>query len=118
VIEKGSGVAYIVAEPCIGVKDHACVDVCPVECFYEGEDQLFIHPDECIDCGACEPECPVDAIFEADQVPDRWKAYIAKNAAAFTQAHPLPTAVQKSQWESQRAVQGSAASAYYQRYRA
>src|SRR2546425_5381834 len=49
---------YIIAEPCINVKDRSCVDVCPVDCIYEGEDQLYIHPDECIDCGACEPECP------------------------------------------------------------
>src|SRR5947208_2085353 len=54
---------YIIAEPCINVKDRSCVDVCPVDCIYEGEDMLYIHPDECIDCGACEPECPVTAIF-------------------------------------------------------
>ena len=54
---------YVIVEACIGVKDRACVDVCPVDCIYEGEDQLYIHPDECIDCGACEPECPVTAIF-------------------------------------------------------
>jgi len=46
---------FVVAEPCIGVKDRACVDVCPVTCFYEGADQLYIHPEECIDCDACEP---------------------------------------------------------------
>src|SRR5262245_844881 len=49
---------YIIAEPCINVKDRGCVDVCPVDCIYEGDDHLYIHPDECIDCGACEPECP------------------------------------------------------------
>ena len=54
---------YIIAEPCIDVKDGSCVEVCPVDCIYEGEDQFYIHPDECIDCGACEPECPVQAIF-------------------------------------------------------
>ena len=74
---------YIVAEPCIGTKDHACVDVCPVECFYEGEDMLYIHPEECIDCGACVPECPVAAIFEESDVPEQWKDYIAKNAEPF-----------------------------------
>jgi NAD-dependent dihydropyrimidine dehydrogenase PreA subunit len=59
--------AYIIAEPCINVKDKACVEVCPVDCIYEGETMLYIHPDECIDCGACEPVCPVKAIFaEAD----------------------------------------------------
>src|SRR5574337_968453 len=86
---------YIVAEPCIGTKDHACVDVCPVECFYEGEDILLIHPEECIDCGACEPECPVTAIFEATQVPEKWKEYIAKNADPFTAGHNLPVSLQK-----------------------
>ena len=54
---------YVIAEPCIGVKDRACVEVCPVDCIYEDDLMLYIHPDECIDCGACEPECPVTAIF-------------------------------------------------------
>ena len=53
---------YIIAEPCVGTCDTACVEVCPVDCFYEGENMLVIKPDECIDCGVCEPECPVDAI--------------------------------------------------------
>jgi NAD-dependent dihydropyrimidine dehydrogenase PreA subunit len=108
---------YIVAEPCIGTKDHACVDVCPVECFYEGEDILLIHPEECIDCGACEPECPVTAIFEATQVPEQWKDYIAKNADPFKDgAHNLPVAVQKSVWEAQREEEGSVANLYYKKY--
>ncbi len=55
--------AYVITEPCIDVKDKACVEVCPVDCIYEGPNQLFIHPDECIDCGACEPVCPVKAIL-------------------------------------------------------
>src|SRR5213593_2678097 len=67
---------YIIAEPCINVKDRSCVDVCPVDCIYEGEDQLYIHPDECIDCGACEPECPVTAIFPEEDTPPQWKAYV------------------------------------------
>ncbi len=75
--------AYVVAEPCIGTKDKACVGVCPVDCFYEDAEQLYIHPDECTDCGACEPECPVEAIFMEDDVPDKWKSYIAKNAKFF-----------------------------------
>ncbi len=61
--------AYIIAEPCINVKDKACVEVCPVDCIYEGETMLYIHPDECIDCGACEPVCPVKAIFAEDETP-------------------------------------------------
>ncbi len=71
---------YIVCEPCIGTKDRACVEVCPVECFYEATDQLYIHPEECIDCAACEPVCPVTAIFPEDSVPEQWKKpYIEKN---------------------------------------
>lgn len=54
---------YVITEACINTKDKSCVDVCPVDCIYEGPDMLYIHPDECIDCGACEPECPVTAIF-------------------------------------------------------
>jgi NAD-dependent dihydropyrimidine dehydrogenase PreA subunit len=79
---------YVIAEPCIGVKDRACVDVCPVDCIYEGEDQLYIHPDECIDCGACVPECPVDAIFIDEEVPAEWASYIAKNRDVFNGPNP------------------------------
>jgi NAD-dependent dihydropyrimidine dehydrogenase PreA subunit len=73
--------AYVIAEPCIDVKDRACVKVCPVECIYEyeGERMLYINPEECIDCGLCEPECPVDAIFYEGEVPEQWKSYIELN---------------------------------------
>jgi len=54
-----------------------------VDCIYEGEDMYYIHPDECIDCGACVPECPVEAIFEDVEVPEQWQSYTAKNAAFF-----------------------------------
>ncbi len=74
---------YIIAEPCIDVLDRGCVDVCPVDCIYEGPDQLYIHPDECIDCGACEPECPVTAIFLEDDVPKEWASYTRENYAYF-----------------------------------
>jgi len=74
---------YVIAEPCLNTKDRGCVDVCPVDCIYEGEDQLYIHPDECIDCGACEPECPVSAIFPEEDVPPEWKTYIEKNRVYF-----------------------------------
>jgi NAD-dependent dihydropyrimidine dehydrogenase PreA subunit len=67
---------YIIAEPCINVKDRSCVDVCPVDCIYEGDDMLYIHPDECIDCGACEPECPVTAIFPEEDTPPQWKDFM------------------------------------------
>jgi len=65
---------YIVTDPCIRCKYMDCVEVCPVDCFYEGENMLVIHPDECIDCGVCEPECPVEAIKpESEDDPDsRW----------------------------------------------
>ena len=75
---------YIITEACIGTKDKACVDVCPVDCIYEGPDQLFIHPDECIDCGACEPECPVTAIFPEESLPAEWVEYTKINAVWFT----------------------------------
>ena len=57
---------YVIAQPCVDVKDRACVDECPVDCIYEGERTLYIHPDECVDCGACEPVCPTEAIFYED----------------------------------------------------
>ena len=72
---------YIVKDECIKCKLTDCVEVCPVDCFYEGENMLVINPDECIDCAACEPVCPVDAIFPDDEVPDNESDYIeeAKN---------------------------------------
>ena len=74
---------YIITEPCIDEKDKSCLDVCPVDCIYEGEKMLYIHPEECIDCGACEPECPVDAIFAEDEVPDKWQEFIPINYEFF-----------------------------------
>ena len=71
---------YIITEACIGTKDRACVDVCPVDCIYEGPEQLFIHPDECIDCGACEPVCPTKAIFSESDLPEKWREFIDLNA--------------------------------------
>lgn len=71
--------AYIIAEPCIGVKDASCVDVCPVNCIYEAEDQYMIHPDECIDCAACEVACPVTAIYHEESLPEEWRGYAEKN---------------------------------------
>ena len=91
---------YIIAEPCVGVCDTACVEVCPVDCIHgplekenRGEEvktlnsldgfQLFIDPEVCIDCGACEPECPVGAIFDEGDLPDEWADYLEKNAVFF-----------------------------------
>ena len=68
---------YIVNDACIGCKYTDCVEVCPVDCFYEGENMLVIHPDECIDCGVCEPECPVEAIVP-DTEPDT-ETWVAHN---------------------------------------
>ena len=70
---------HIIAEPCIGVKDASCVEVCTVECIYEADDQFYIHPEECIDCGACIPVCPVSAIYTEEDVPLEWTEFIQKN---------------------------------------
>ena len=74
---------YTICEPCIDIKDKACVDECPVDCIYEGPRMLYIHPDECVDCGACEPVCPVTAIFYEDDVPAEWKQFTPINAEWF-----------------------------------
>lgn len=73
---------FVITEPCIGVKDKACVGVCPVDCIYDfdGEPQLYIHPDECIECGACQPVCPVSAIFMDAEVPADQSRFIELNA--------------------------------------
>ena len=75
---------YVVTEACIRCKYMDCVEVCPVDCFYEGENMLVIHPDECIDCGVCEPECPVEAIIPDSEPPaERWLELNRKYAAAW-----------------------------------
>ena len=71
---------HVVAQPCFGCKYTDCVVVCPVECFYEGDKILYIHPDECIDCEACVPECPVEAIFHEDNLPEEWLSFKELNA--------------------------------------
>src|SRR2546428_6222469 len=85
--------AYVIAEPCIGTKDTACVDACPVDCIhpkknttyddgrpsFDNVPQLYIDPVECIDCGACVPVCPVSAIFALDDLPEKWKQYTELN---------------------------------------
>jgi len=80
--------AHVIAQPCIGTKDASCVQVCPVDCIHPGKnegsfeaaDQLFIDPDTCIDCGLCVDECPVQAIFPAEDLPAEWNSFIEKNA--------------------------------------
>jgi len=74
---------YVIALPCVDVKDRACIDECPVDCIYEGERSLYIHPDECVDCGACEPVCPVEAIYYEDDLPDMWADYYKANVEFF-----------------------------------
>ena len=77
---------HVVCQPCFGCKYTDCVVVCPVECFYEGEQILYIHPDECIDCEACVPECPVDAIRPEDDLKVEFPQYVGaieKNYAFF-----------------------------------
>ena len=71
---------YVVTDACIRCKYMDCVEVCPVDCFYEGENMLVINPNECIDCGACVPACPVEAIFALDEVPEKWQHFIQINA--------------------------------------
>src|SRR5215510_4325126 len=86
--KEDSAMVYVIAEPCIGTKDTACVDVCPVDCIHPKKDepnfetfeQLYIEPDECIDCGACVPACPVSAIFALEDLPEKWSRFTAVNA--------------------------------------
>ncbi len=74
--------AYVIAQPCIDVKDASCVEVCPVDCIHSDDDSnmYFIDPDECIDCGACVDPCPVDAIYAEEDIPGEWKEFKQKNA--------------------------------------
>ena len=73
---------YVVTETCIDLKDKSCIEVCPVDCIHEADEDrmVYIDPEECIDCGACEPVCPVEAIFEEAAVPDKWKQFIQIDA--------------------------------------
>lgn len=95
---------YVVTEPCIRCKYTDCAEVCPVSCFHEGPNFLVIDPDECIDCDVCVPECPVDAIFPAEDVPPDQAGFIALNAELSqkwpvidTATEPLPDAEQWAQ---------------------
>ena len=80
--------AYVIGEPCVDILDRSCVDECPVDCIYEGGRSLYIHPDECVDCGACEPVCPVEAIHYEGDLPLEVLEYREDNARFF--AEPLP----------------------------
>jgi len=94
--------AFVVTDNCQKCRFTDCVSVCPVDCFYADDEQLYIHPEECIDCGACEPECPVQAIFDEANLPEdkkRWidiNAQMAPKLTNITQKQePLPTAEEK-----------------------
>jgi len=82
---RRASVTYTIAEPCVDIKDKACIEECPVDCIYEGARMLYIHPDECVDCGACEPVCPVEAIYYEDDVPEQWNQYTQINADFFVE---------------------------------
>src|SRR2546428_2679607 len=83
---------YVIAEPCVDVLDKSCIEECPVDCIYEGDRMLYIHPDECVDCGACEPVCPVEAIFYEDDVPEQWRGRTKADRRLFLTAGPPPGA--------------------------
>ena len=76
---RDDSMTFVVGDNCIKCKHTDCVEVCPVDCFYEGPNFLVIHPDECIDCALCEPECPVDAIFAEDEIPPGQENFIELN---------------------------------------
>jgi NAD-dependent dihydropyrimidine dehydrogenase PreA subunit len=76
-------VTYVITFACVDIKDRSCIEECPVDCIYEGDRMLYIQPDECVDCGACEPVCPVEAIYYEDDVPEQWSDYTAANAEFF-----------------------------------
>ena len=79
--------AYVIAQPCSGIKDGACVAVCPVDCIHSDEsvEMYYINPTECIDCGACEWACPVEAIYPEETVPDEWTHFVGLNAQFFVE---------------------------------
>ena len=79
---------YVIGSACVDVTDRACMDECPVECIYVGGRMAYVNPEECIDCSACEPVCPVEAITPLDDVADIDTPFIAENARFFTE--PLP----------------------------
>ena len=94
---------FVVGEQCIKCKHTDCVEVCPVDCFYEGPNFLVIHPDECIDCALCESECPVDAIYSEDELPEDQQVFMELNAE-LAEVWPVITEMKESpadaeEWE-------------------
>ncbi|MET7619228.1 ferredoxin [Streptomyces sp. NPDC005408] len=98
---------YVIAQPCVDVKDQACVEECPVDCIYEGPRKLYIHPEECVDCGACEPVCPVEAIFFETSVPTPWREYLTADAEVFIPLGSPGGASAQSPFTSDHPVVGS-----------
>jgi ferredoxin len=98
-------VAYVIAEPCIGVKDSSCVEVCPVDCIhptpdepgYDAVEMLYIDPEECIDCDACVEACPVDAIFAEDQLPEEWRRFATINADYYQRERAIGPLIQRAE---------------------
>ena len=76
---------YVIAQPCVDLKEKACIEACPVDCIYEGARMLYINPDECVDCAACEPACPVEAIFFEEDIPEEYGHYTRINADFFSE---------------------------------
>jgi NAD-dependent dihydropyrimidine dehydrogenase PreA subunit len=87
-VGDGAVMPYVIAQACIDVMDRSCLEECPVDCIYEGGRKLYINPYECIDCGACEPACPVEAISQDRAVPGGQEGFVADNLRFF--ADPLP----------------------------
>jgi NAD-dependent dihydropyrimidine dehydrogenase PreA subunit len=87
VTSKGDSLAmaYVITNACVDTLDKSCIEECPVDCIYEGKRMMYIHPDECVDCGACEPVCPVEAIFYEDDLPEKLHDYAAVNADFFSE---------------------------------
>jgi NAD-dependent dihydropyrimidine dehydrogenase PreA subunit len=79
---------YVIADPCIDIKDRNCIQQCPVDCIYEGGRALYVNADECIECGACEPACPVEAIYFHEDLPREYAASLASNSAFFSTVLP------------------------------
>jgi ferredoxin len=80
---KESTMTYVIGSACVDVTDRACMDECPVDCIYVGGRMAYVNPEECIDCSACEPVCPVEAIFYEDDVPEQWKDFYKANVEFF-----------------------------------
>ena len=96
---------FVVGSPCVGCKDTHCVEVCPVDCFYEGPNILVISPDECIDCALCEPACPVNAIWSDTELPEEQKPFLELNAKLWEQYENITEAKDPMASESPYSVE-------------